>query len=79
MAYWLTKAQQRGATLAHLEVAADNLPALRLYEVTGFALAGRRHRHCARQSGPKVDALLMQRSLPPGSTFRDPGSGPKSG
>ncbi len=42
-----------------LEVAADNLAALRLYEGLGFREMGRRKAYYAAENGPKVDAIVM--------------------
>lgn len=67
----LAEARSRGAGTAHLEVAADNAPALALYRATGFAEAGRRRAYYARESG-KVDAILMHLDL----TLRRPASDP---
>lgn len=57
------EAKRRGAELAHLEVAADNLPALALYRGQGWAETGRRTGYYARPDGPAMDAVLMRKSL----------------
>ena len=46
-----------------LEDAYDNAPALKLYARAGFEEAGRRPRYYARESGERVDALLLRRAL----------------
>jgi ribosomal-protein-alanine N-acetyltransferase len=47
----------------HLEVAADNAPALALYQRAGFETVGRRRGYYARIEGPAQDAVLMRRAL----------------
>jgi ribosomal-protein-alanine N-acetyltransferase len=54
-----------GAEALFLEVAADNAPALALYESTGFVRAGHRRGYYARPPGPAVDALTLRRMLSP--------------
>lgn len=63
MAAFEAEAKGRGAALAHLEVAADNLPALALYQAQGWAETGRRAGYYARSDGPAADALMMQKAL----------------
>ena len=58
-------ARTRGATAVLLEVAADNRPALALYEGHGYRPAGRRPRYYARADGPAVDALVLRKDLAP--------------
>ena len=60
---WLDAVQPH-ADIAFLEVAADNLPAIALYSELGFGITGRRVAYYARESGPSIDALIMQRALP---------------
>jgi ribosomal-protein-alanine N-acetyltransferase len=57
------EAKGRGARLAHLEVAADNLPALALYQAQGWAETGRRAGYYPRSDGSPADALMMQKTL----------------
>lgn len=64
MAGWQAEACARGAATAFLEVAADNLPALNLYESCGFETCGRRSGYYKRTRGKAADALLMTRILP---------------
>lgn len=45
-----------------LEVAADNLPAQKLYEDLGFRPAGRRPRYYRRGDEAPVDALILRRA-----------------
>jgi ribosomal-protein-alanine N-acetyltransferase len=46
-----------------LEVAADNLGAIALYERSEFRAVGRRVAYYARTGGPAVDAIVMRRTL----------------
>lgn len=52
-----------GAVSAFLEVAADNAPALHLYEALGWAHRGRRKNYYLRKDGSRVDALVLTRPL----------------
>ena len=65
LAGFLTQAETRQAETAFLEVAADNTPAIALYQRGGFAPAGRRRGYYARPDGPALDALVMTRGLSP--------------
>ena len=56
----LVQAKQRGATVAHLEVRANNQAAQGLYRRCGFREVGRRKRY---YRNPTSDALLMSLSL----------------
>jgi ribosomal-protein-alanine N-acetyltransferase len=56
-------ARARGATTAFLEVAEDNAPALALYRATGYRETARRVGYYARRQGPKVDALILSKTL----------------
>lgn len=62
VAGFLTEARARQAESAFLEVAADNLAALALYDAAGFRQAGRRRGYYATAMGP-VDALVLSRAL----------------
>ncbi len=64
MTRWQAIAQDRGATRAFLEVAADNAPAIALYKSGGFELCGTRARYYRRKNAHAVDALVMARPLP---------------
>jgi ribosomal-protein-alanine N-acetyltransferase len=55
----LERAASQGATLMHLEVAADNEPALALYRALGFQPAGRRKRYYPNGA----DAVLLSRTV----------------
>jgi [ribosomal protein S18]-alanine N-acetyltransferase len=55
-------AAQAGAEAFLLEVAADNVAAVKLYEAAGFVLAGVRKGYYPHPDGPK-DALVMRRAL----------------
>lgn len=56
-------ARARGATTAFLEVAEDNAPALALYRAAGYRATARRAGYYARRNGPKVDALILSKTL----------------
>lgn len=58
-----TQLTARGCQSLMLDVAADNRPALALYEKAGFTAQGRRKAYYRRQAAPFVDAILMQRDL----------------
>ncbi len=64
MKNWHSEAVRQGATRAVLDVAADNAPALALYEGFGYRTCGRRKGYYARESGPNCDAIVMDRALP---------------
>jgi len=53
----------RGVRTVFLEVEENNQPARRLYDRTGFAVAGRRERYYREPSGEQLNALLMRRDL----------------
>jgi ribosomal-protein-alanine N-acetyltransferase len=55
-------AEARGATRFFLEVAADNIAAIALYERAGFHRVGARAGYYSRPGGG-VDALVMRRDL----------------
>lgn len=57
----LRDASSRKAELAVLEVRKSNLPALRLYERTGFVVVGERRDYYTIQPEP---AILMEKKLP---------------
>ncbi|SFR41004.1 GNAT family N-acetyltransferase [Litoreibacter janthinus] len=54
------RAYAEGATVAFLEVAADNTAALALYHNCGFEDAGRRRGYYRRPDGSGLDALVMR-------------------
>jgi ribosomal-protein-alanine N-acetyltransferase len=56
-------ARARGATIAHLEVAADNAAAIALYESAGYARTGLRRSYYRSAEGKAVDAVLMAKAL----------------
>ncbi len=64
LAAFEAKALNRGARMAHLEVAADNRAARALYAAAGWEDAGRRPAYYPRHDAPPADALLMQKRLP---------------
>lgn len=51
------------ATIAFLEVAADNAPANALYTRAGYRPTGRRKGYYARTGASAVDAILMSRQI----------------
>ena len=53
----------RGANCAFLEVAMDNIPALKLYKALGFEKVGLRKNYYTRSSLPKCDAHILRKSL----------------
>ena len=53
----------RGIRKVFLEVEENNQPARRLYERTGFSVAGRRERYYQQPGGEQLNALLMRRDL----------------
>lgn len=62
---FLYQARLRGAEQAFLEVAADNVPAIALYESVGFSPAGLRRGYYRRPDGQRSDALVLARDLAP--------------
>lgn len=60
---WQAEAAARGAATGFLEVAADNAPALDLYESCGFETCGLRRGYYKRTQGKAADAVLMRREL----------------
>jgi ribosomal-protein-alanine N-acetyltransferase len=64
LARWIATMAQQNVTDLHLEVAADNVAALALYERCRFVPSGRRPRYYTRPDGAPVDAMLMHRALP---------------
>jgi [ribosomal protein S18]-alanine N-acetyltransferase len=53
----------RGVRTVFLEVEENNQPARRLYQGSGFAVAGRRERYYRQPGGEQLNALLMRRDL----------------
>ncbi|UZE49378.1 ribosomal protein S18-alanine N-acetyltransferase [Rhodopseudomonas sp. P2A-2r] len=53
----------RGIRTVFLEVEENNQPARRLYERTGFVVAGRRERYYKEAGGQELNALVMRRDL----------------
>ncbi len=56
-------ARGRGAARAFLEVAADNAPALALYDRAGFVPCGRRRGYYKTAAGERIDALVLGKAL----------------
>ncbi len=63
LAAFETQAAGRGATRAFLEVAADNSPAIALYDTAGYREIARRAAYYDRAGSGRVDALIMEKSL----------------
>jgi [ribosomal protein S18]-alanine N-acetyltransferase len=61
----LVETARHGAARLFLEVAADNTGALGLYAECGFWTCGRRAGYYARNPGPAVDALVLERATGP--------------
>ena len=57
---FIETARSRGASMAFLEVAADNVPAISLYKSAGFIESGRRKNYYKHPNGLTIDALVMQ-------------------
>jgi ribosomal-protein-alanine N-acetyltransferase len=53
----------RGVSTVFLEVEENNQPARRLYDRTGFTVAGRRERYYKEANGVELNALIMRRDL----------------
>ena len=53
----------RGVQTLILDVAADNIPAIALYEKFDYVRDGRRKNYYPRKGKPSVDAILMRRDL----------------
>ena len=65
LADFIAQVKAKNVTTLFLEVAADNLGALALYEGAGFARVGLRQGYYRRADGPPCDAIVLQLSLPP--------------
>lgn len=52
-----------GINKLFLDVAANNAAAIGLYEAHGFSESGRRRAYYSDESGKRVDAILMSRTL----------------
>jgi ribosomal-protein-alanine N-acetyltransferase len=61
----LAAAQAAGAEAVFLEVAADNIAALGLYQSEGFERVGRRPGYYARSGGAAADALVLRFNTAP--------------
>ena len=59
----MAQAQLSGAIEMFLEVAVDNVGALKLYQGLGFQEAGRRKGYYKRPDGARVNALVMRLTL----------------
>ncbi|WP_170467078.1 GNAT family N-acetyltransferase [Ruegeria arenilitoris] len=63
MREWHAQAAELGATRAILDVAADNLPAIALYDLCGYRRCGLRKGYYPRENNQKIDAIVMNFSL----------------
>lgn len=63
---WIEIMSRLDVTDLYLEVAADNVPALGLYERHRFLPSGRRRGYYARPGCAPVDAVLMHRAVTQG-------------
>lgn len=63
LAHGMLETRNAGFDRLLLEVAADNVHAIRLYEGLGFLTDGSRPRYYVRENGPAVDAILMSCKL----------------
>lgn len=52
-----------GALRIYLEVAADNPPAIALYEALQYQISGRRKLYYRRAAGDRIDAVVMAKDL----------------
>lgn len=59
------EALRRGTGDVFLEVSAHNLPAIGLYESTGYRCVGQRRRYYRAPDGSRIDALVLRRRLDP--------------
>ncbi|MBO9445571.1 GNAT family N-acetyltransferase [Ruegeria sp. R14_0] len=59
MQEWHAQATALGATRAILDVAADNLPAIALYDLFGYRRCGLRKGYYPRENNQKIDAIVM--------------------
>jgi len=59
----LLNSRARGTACIHLEVAADNGPAIAVYRAAGFATTGRRAAYYVEAGKPPADALIMTARL----------------
>ncbi|MEP2761880.1 MAG: GNAT family N-acetyltransferase [Pseudoruegeria sp.] len=57
------QACSHAADIAFLEVAANNMPAIRLYTASGYRESGRRRGYYRSENGQKTDALILKKSL----------------
>lgn len=63
LAAFEAEARARGAAMAFLEVAADNVAARALYAAAGWAERAQRPGYYSRSEGQAADALIMARAL----------------
>ena len=63
MQNWHAQARILGASRAFLDVAAENRPAIGLYEQCGYSPCGRRKSYYLRENNQKIDAIVMECGL----------------
>lgn len=63
VAGFIAQARARGATQAYLEVAANNVAAVAVYQRAGFAKVGQRRGYYTDLDGRKIDALVFAHPL----------------
>ncbi len=63
MGEWHDTARGLGATEAVLDVAADNLPAISLYESCDYSRCAIRKDYYLRENARNMDAIVMKRSI----------------
>jgi ribosomal-protein-alanine N-acetyltransferase len=63
MQEWHAKARKMGATRAFLDVAANNHPAIALYQRSGYTQCGLRKDYYTTENAEKIDAILMECDL----------------
>ncbi len=59
------EAAKNGAKRIFLEVSAQNVPAIRLYQSSGYSETGRRPGYYTAPNGQRSDALMMSKQLAP--------------
>ena len=63
LCYGIRLAANQGVRRMFLEVATDNVPAIKLYHAMDFDDVGRRKRYYQRADGSRIDAIVMARDV----------------